>query len=66
MVLMNDNARLVAYVIKQGTVFRVMCDLAQEILTWTEQMVIHLTAKCHLQVYEHLFHRYLVAAQELV
>ena len=36
-VLMSNSATMMAYIKKLGTVSRVMCNLAQEILTWAEQ-----------------------------
>ena len=45
-ILMSDNATVVAYVNKQeGTVSPVICDLAQEILTWAELFMIYLNTR---------------------
>ena len=44
--LMSDNATVVAYMKKQGgTVFQILCDLAQEILTSAEQLMFCLTTR---------------------
>ena len=45
-VLMINNSTMVANIKKQGdTISRVMCDLAQEILSWVEQFMVVLTTQ---------------------
>ena len=48
--LMSDNANVEAYLKEQwGTVSRVMCSLAQEIITWSELHMDTLTSRYILQ-----------------
>ena len=46
MVLISNNATVVAYIKRQGgTVSQVMCNLAKDILFWAEQLLVFLTVK---------------------